>query len=126
MTLPIPLPLPLSSTSNSNNFNSALTYFTLLSTPTKNTMATAEVGYQTQSHDHGKHDLGKKQTHMHGNGHNDVDHHHTRAISQSTDSSKNGNGNHKVTYEDPNADVALRSSDGRIFKVESYVLKAHS
>jgi len=89
-------------------------------------MATAEVGYQT--HDLGKHitqthDLGKKQTHLHGNGHND-EHHHTRAISQSTDSSKNGN--HKVTYEDPNADVALRSSDGRIFKVESYVLKAHS
>jgi hypothetical protein len=120
-------PLPLSSTSN--NFNSALNYFTLLQTPNKNTMATAEVGYQTQSYDLGKHitqthDLGKKQTLMHGNGHNED--HHTRAISQSTDSSKNGNGNLKVTYEDPNADVALRSSDGRIFKVESYVLKAHS
>jgi hypothetical protein len=114
MTLPLP--------SNSNNFNSALTYFTLLSTPTKNTMATADVGYQSQPQAVG---LGQKQTHLHGNGHNE-DHHHTRAISQSTDSSKNGNGNHKVTYEDPNADVALRSSDGRIFKVESYVLKAHS
>jgi hypothetical protein len=83
-------------------------------------MATADVGYQPQTLG-----LGQKQTHLHGNGHNE-DHHHSRAISQSTDSSKNGNGNHKVTYEDPNADVALRSSDGRIFKVESYVLKAHS
>ena len=82
-------------------------------------MATAEVGYQPPALA-----LSQKQTHLHGNGHNDVDHHHTRAISQSTDSSKNGI--HKVTYEDPNADVALRSSDGRIFKVESYVLKAHS
>jgi hypothetical protein len=82
-------------------------------------MATVDVGYQTQSHNIGKHN-----SHTHGNGHNDVDHHHNRAISQSTDSSKNGN--HKVTYEDPNADVALRSSDGRIFKVESYVLKTHS
>jgi hypothetical protein len=45
----------------------------------------------------------------------------------SVDSStyKNGNGNHKVTYEDPDADVALKSSEGRIFKVESYVLKTH-
>jgi hypothetical protein len=77
-------------------------------------MATADVVYKSQPLGHNGH----------GNGHNDVDHHHNRAISQSTDSSKNGN--HKVTYEDPNADVALRSSDGRIFKVESYVLKTHS
>jgi len=82
-------------------------------------MATADFVYKSQPLEH--HD---SPAHAHGNGHNDIDHHHTRAISQSTDSSKNGN--HKVTYEDPNADVALRSSDGRIFKVESYVLKAHS
>jgi len=75
-------------------------------------MATAEVMYKSQPLDYN------------GNGHHDGDLHHNRTISQSTDSSKNGN--HKVTYEDPDADVALRSSDGRIFKVESYVLKAHS
>lgn len=44
-----------------------------------------------------------------------------------TPSSKNGNGAvpHKITYEDPDADVSLRSNEGRIFKVESYVLKTH-
>jgi hypothetical protein len=39
--------------------------------------------------------------------------------------SKNGSTGQKVTYEDPDADVALKSSEGRIFKVESYVLKTH-
>ena len=39
--------------------------------------------------------------------------------------SGNGNGVQKVAYEDPNADVSLRSNEGRIFKVESYVLKTH-
>ena len=50
---------------------------------------------------------------------------------------ENGNGNghghgtqpqpqpHKVAYEDPDADVSLQSNEGRIFKVESYVLKTH-
>lgn len=37
----------------------------------------------------------------------------------------NGNGTQKVTYEDPEVDVSLKSNDGRIFKVESYVLKTH-
>lgn len=35
------------------------------------------------------------------------------------------NGQPKVTYDDPDADAALKSNEGRIFKVESYVLKTH-
>lgn len=38
---------------------------------------------------------------------------------------KNGSNGQKVTYDDPDADVALKSNEGRIFKVESYVLKTH-
>lgn len=89
-------------------------------------MATADLGFQSQHNNLGHQDQHNHNNHGHQQQqhHNDGHHHHTRAISQSTDSSKNGS--HKVTYENPDADVALRSSDGRIFKVESYVLKAHS
>ena len=45
------------------------------------------------------------------------------AESYSTDESDFAEQN-KVTYTDPNADVSLQSTEGRIFKVESYVLKA--
>jgi hypothetical protein len=93
--------------SPSNTFTQALEYFTLLSTPTRNTMATAyapppaHLGAQTR-----------------GNGN---DYTEKAASPRSTVSS----GSQKVTYEDPDADISLRSSDGRIFKVESYVLKTH-
>jgi len=40
------------------------------------------------------------------------------------DKTVNDKGN-KITYVDPTADVSLVSLEGRIFKVESYVLKAH-
>lgn len=102
-------------TTPSINFTSALNYFTSLSnTPTNNNkMATVDVVYGSQQFTEG----------YNGNGNNGGDY-TEKPVSHSTDSSKNGS--HKVTYEDPDADVSLRSSDGRIFKVESYVLKTHS
>jgi hypothetical protein len=106
MTLPSP----------SINFNSALNCFTSLSTSstTINKMATVGVIAGDQYRPIGK-----------GyNGNGNIGDYTDKPISHSTDSSENGS--HKVTYEDADADVALRSSDGRIFKVESYVLKAHS
>lgn len=78
-------------------------------------MATVDLVYQNQP-------IGQKHD-GNGNGNNSGDY-TDKTVSHSTDSSKNGS--HKVTYEDPDADVSLRSSDGRIFKVESYVLKTHS
>lgn len=48
-----------------------------------------------------------------------------KAADSSPVSSTYKNGQPKVTYEDPDADVSLKSNEGRIFKVESYVLKTH-
>jgi uncharacterized spore protein YtfJ len=39
--------------------------------------------------------------------------------------SGNGGGNGGTAYADPDADVELKSTDGRVFKVHSYFLKAH-
>lgn len=44
------------------------------------------------------------------NGHKKVDH---------------GNGVDKLAYTDDDAGVKLKSTDGRVFKVHSYLLKAH-
>jgi len=60
-----------------------------------------------------------------GNGNNNGYTDQTISPQSTTSSTSNSKNGHKVTYEDPDADVSLRSSDGRIFKVESYVLKTH-
>jgi hypothetical protein len=105
--------LPLSSPAY--NFTTALNYFSSLN----NNMATADLKAMDQVH------LGGN-GHGNGNGNDYTDHTTSPQSTTSTNSNSNNSKNgHKVTYEDPDADVSLRSSDGRIFKVESYVLKTH-